>query len=142
MQTNAYSDIYCDEETNQTLKTLRTALENRDTNKVINFIKDNNLSADVRMVNDETPLMYSSYFNDTNTTKALIELGVDVSLKDNFGFNALARTMEYNAFNTAKILLENGADVNSSKYIIGWELKDKSYNYIKSISIDKDFNIL
>ena len=51
-----YSDIAKDEEKNVTLIPLRVALENRDTNKVVSFLKDNNLSVDVRMLSKRTPL--------------------------------------------------------------------------------------
>ena len=44
-----YSDIAKDKEKNATLMPLRVALENKDTNKVLSFLKDNNLSVDVRM---------------------------------------------------------------------------------------------
>lgn len=139
---SAYSNIYCDEESNQTLKPLRATIEAKNTSRVINFIKDNNLSVDVRMVNGETPLIYSSYFDDVNTTKALIELGADVSIKNDFGFNALARTIENNSFNTAKILLENGADINDSNWTMGGAgyFEFKGYDNIDFITVDKDFN--
>ena len=36
-----YSDIHCDKENNSTLIPLRNALENKDTSKVLKFLKDN-----------------------------------------------------------------------------------------------------
>ncbi|MCR8685716.1 ankryin, partial [Campylobacter ureolyticus] len=90
-------DIHCDEETNSTLIPLRKALMDKDTNKVLNFIKDNNLSADVTMLDKRTPLMYSSFYNDTNTTKELIKLGADVHKKDRYELNALAYAISINS---------------------------------------------
>ncbi|CZE49329.1 ankyrin repeat-containing protein [Campylobacter geochelonis] len=57
----SYSDIHCDKETNSTLIPLRNALQEKDTYKVINFLKEHNLSADIKMVDGKTPIMYSSH---------------------------------------------------------------------------------
>ena len=51
------ADIVCDEEKNATLKPLRVALDRKDTDFVVKFIKDNNLSVDVSMRDKRTPLM-------------------------------------------------------------------------------------
>ena len=51
------SDIVCDEEKNATLVPLRAALDRKDTEFVVKFIKDNNLSVDVSMRDKRTPLM-------------------------------------------------------------------------------------
>ncbi len=51
------SDIVCDKEKNATLKPLRAALDRKDTDFVVKFIKDNNLSVDVAMKDKRTPLM-------------------------------------------------------------------------------------
>nr|WP_315062666.1 hypothetical protein [uncultured Campylobacter sp.] len=51
------SDIVCDKEKNATLVPLRAALDRKDTDFVVKFIKDNNLTADVEMRDKRTPLM-------------------------------------------------------------------------------------
>ena len=51
------SDIVCDKEKNATLKPLRAALDRKDTDFVVKFIKDNNLSVDVAMKDKRTPPM-------------------------------------------------------------------------------------
>ena len=68
------SDIVCDKEKNATLVPLRAALDRKDTDFVVKFIKDNNLSVDVSMRDKRTPLMYSSFRNDVNTFNALLNL--------------------------------------------------------------------
>ena len=51
------ANIVCDEEKNTTLVPLRAALDRKDTDFVVKFIKDNNLTADVSMRDKRTPLM-------------------------------------------------------------------------------------
>lgn len=75
---------------NTTLIPLREALDRRDTEFVVNFIKDNNLSVDVKMRDNRTPLMYSSFKNDVNTTNTLINLKADIRAKDRYGLTPMA----------------------------------------------------
>ena len=108
-----YWDIYDEngvryQEPNATLKILRDYLEAKDTNSVLKFLKDNNLSVDAKLQYNTTPLMYSSFHNDENTTKALINLGADVSYKDKYGLNPLAYAVENNSTKVAKILVDSG----------------------------------
>ena len=49
------ANIVCDEEKNATLVPLRAALDRKDTDFVVKFIKDNNLTADVSMRDKRTP---------------------------------------------------------------------------------------
>ena len=49
------ANIVCDEEKNTTLVPLRAALDRKDTDFVVKFIKDNNLTADVSMRDKRTP---------------------------------------------------------------------------------------
>ena len=60
---------------------LRAALDRKDTDFVVKFIKDNNLSVDVEMRDKRTPLMYSSFRNDVNTFNALLNLGAGSELR-------------------------------------------------------------
>ena len=102
------ADIVCDEEKNTTLVPLRAALDRKDTDFVVKFIKDNNLSVDVSMRDKRTPLIYSSFRNDVNTFNALLNLGADIKAKDRFGLSPMAYAIMLNSVDTARILLEKG----------------------------------
>ncbi len=90
------------------LISLRTLLKLKDTNKVLSYIKDNNLSVDVKIQYGTTPLMYSSFYNDENTSKELIKLGANPHAKDRYGLSALAYAIENNSTKTARLLVDNG----------------------------------
>lgn len=137
-----YWDIYDEngiryQEPNATLKILRDYLEAKDTNSILKFLKDNNLSVDVKLQYNTTPLMYSSFHDDENTTKALINLGANVSYKDKYGLNPLAYAVENNSTKTAKILVDNGAKFEDIKEVQNY-LHSPVYGSIKNIIIDND----
>lgn len=137
-----YWDIYDKngiryQEPNATLKILRDYLEAKDTNSILKFLKDNNLSVDVKLQYNTTPLMYSSFHDDENTTKALINLGANVSYKDKYGLNPLAYAVENNSTKTAKILVDNGAKFEDIKEVQNY-LHSPVYGSIKNIIIDND----
>lgn len=102
-----YSNDNIDE--NITQKTLRSYLKVKDTNSLLNFIKDNNLSVDTRMMYNLTPLMYSSFYDDEVTSKELLNLGANPNLKDSYNLSPLAYAIENNSTKTFKLLLNNGA---------------------------------
>ena len=136
------ADIVCDEEKNATLKPLRVALDRKDTDFVVKFIKDNNLTADVSMRDKRTPLMYSSFRNDVNTSNALINLGADIRAKDRFGLSPMAYAIMLNSVDTAKILLEKGVKFEEVKYVAYFILDSKdSYEWISTLTIDDDITI-
>ena len=132
-----YSDIAKDEEKNVTLIPLRVALENKDTNKVLSFLKDNNLSVDVRMLSKRTPLMYSSFYNDTNTTKELLKLNADFNTTDKYRLSPLAYAIENNSTKTVKQLIANGARFEDVEFVQGY-LTTNSYGRIKYLEIDEN----
>ncbi len=135
------ADIVCDEEKNATLMPLRAALDRKDTDFVVKFIKDNNLSVDVSMRDKRTPLMYSSFRNDVNTSNALINLGADIRAKDRFGLSPMAYAIMLNSVDTAKILLEKGVKFEEVEYVAYFILDSKdSYEWISTLTID-DNNI-
>ncbi len=112
-------DIACDKEKNAMLVPLRAALDRKDTDFVVKFIKDNNLTADVRMRDKRTPLMYSSFRNDVNTFNALLNLGADIMVKDRFGLSPMAYAIMLNSLDTTKMLLEKGLNLKRwSMYLI------------------------
>ena len=133
-----YWDIYDEngvryQEPNATLKILRDYLEAKDTNSVLKFLKDNNLSVDAKLQYNTTPLMYSSFHNDENTTKALINLGADVSYKDKYGLNPLAYAVENNSTKVAKILVDSGAKFEDIEEV---QLYLQNLDIISQIIID------
>ena len=133
------SDIVCDKEKNATLVPLRAALDRKDTDFVVKFIKDNNLTADVEMRDKRTPLMYSSFRNDVNTSKALINLGADIRAKDRFGLSPMAYAIMLNSVDTAKILLEKGVKFEEVEYVSYYMISSKdSYEWISSLVIEDD----
>ena len=134
-----YADIHCDKETNSTLVPLRQALMIKDTNKVVNFIKDNNLSVNLKMLDGRTPIMYSSFYNDINTTKELINLGADVHLKDRYKLNALAYAISTNSAKVVKFLLDNGMKMDEIKEIQYYYPQKKFYRTISQIVIDSNY---
>ena len=133
------ADIVCDEEKNATLVPLRAALDRKDTDFVVKFIKDNNLSVDVSMRDKRTPLMYSSFRNDVNTSNALINLGADIRAKDRFGLSPMAYAIMLNSLDTAKMLLEKGVKFEEVEYVAYFILDSKdNYEWISTLTIDDD----
>ena len=137
------ADIVCDEEKNATLVPLRAALDRKDTDFVVKFIKDNNLSVDVGMRDKRTPLMYSSFRNDVNTFNALLNLGADIRVKDRFGLSPMAYAIMLNSVDTAKILLEKGVKFEEVEYVSPHIYTNRYYDSsgFESIIINGENNI-
>lgn len=133
-----YSDIHCDKENNSTLIPLRNALESKDTSKVLKFLKDNNLSADIKMLDGRTPIMYSAFYNDINTTKELINLGANIHIKDRYKLNALAYAVSINSADTVKVLLDNNLTIEETPVVQYYYPQRKFYRTIDKIIIDND----
>ena len=85
-----YWDIDEYEERNATLSALKNLLRLKDTDKILNFMKRNGFSADVKMKADTTPLMYASFYDDEITAKRLMEMGADARAQDNYKLSPLA----------------------------------------------------
>ena len=85
-----YWDIDEYEERNATLSALRNLLRLKDTDKILNFMKRNGLSADVKMKANTTPLMYASFYDDETTAKRLMEMGADAHARDSYKLSPLA----------------------------------------------------
>jgi len=130
------ADIVCDEEKNATLVPLRAALDRKDTDFIVKFIKDNNLSVDVGMRDKRTPLMYSSFRNDVNTFNTLLNLGADIRAKDRFGLSPMAYAIMLNSVDTAKMLLEKGVKFEEVEYVAYFILNSNSYGWMSSLIID------
>ena len=132
-----YWDIDEYEENNATLSALRNLLRLKDTDKILNFMKRNGLSADIRMKANTTPLMYASFYDDETTAKRLMEMGADAHAKDNYKLSPLAYAIENNSTKTAKLLLDSGVKFNNKEKIQRY-LKAPQNDRIKSLTIDGD----
>ena len=132
-----YWDIDEYEENNATLNALRNLLRLKDTDKILNFMTRNGLSADIRMKANTTPLMYASFYDDETTAKRLMEMGADAHAKDNYKLSPLAYAIENNSTKTAKLLLDSGVKFNNKEKIQRY-LKAPQNDRIKSLTIDGD----
>ena len=132
-----YWDIDEYEENNATLNALRNLLRLKDTDKILNFMTRNGLSADVKMKANTTPLMYASFYDDETTAKRLMEMSADAHAKDNYKLSPLAYAIENNSTKTVKLLLDSGVRLEGAGRIQLY-LDYALYDFIDSIVIDKD----
>ena len=132
-----YWDIDEYEENNATLNALRNLLRLKDTDKILNFMTRNGLSADVKMKANTTPLMYASFYDDEATAKRLIDMGANARAQDNYKLSPLAYAIENNSTKTAKLLLDSGVRLEEVK-AVQFYLTHAVYALIDSIVIDKD----
>ncbi|PSM51231.1 ankyrin repeat domain-containing protein, partial [Campylobacter blaseri] len=116
---------------------LRNLLKQKDTKKVLSYIKDNNLSIDITIQDGTTPLMYSSFYNDLNTSKELIKLGANIRAKDSYKLSPLAYAVENNSTLTAKLLLDSGVKFDELGYIQQY-INSPLYGEIINIIVDGD----
>lgn len=99
---------------------LKRLLKSKQTDEILKFMKDNNLSVDHTMHGGVTPVMYSSFWNDTNTTQELIKLGADIHKKDEYKLSAMAYAIKNNATKTVRLLLDNGVKFEEVKIVQGY----------------------
>ena len=132
-----YWDIDEYEENNATLNALRNLLRLKDTDKILNFMTRNGLSADVKMKAGTTPLMYASFYDDEATAKRLIDMGANARAKDNYKLSPLAYAIENNSTKTVKLLLDSGVKFSNNEKIQRY-LKAPQNDRIKSLTIDGD----
>uniref|UniRef100_UPI0034415D53 ankyrin repeat domain-containing protein n=1 Tax=uncultured Campylobacter sp. TaxID=218934 RepID=UPI0034415D53 len=99
---------------------LKRLLKSKQTDEILKFMKDNNLSVDHIMHGGVTPVMYSSFWNDTNTTQEFIKLGADIHKKDEYKLSAMAYAIENNATKSVRLLLDNGVKFEEVKMVQGY----------------------
>ena len=99
---------------------LKRLLKSKQTDKILKFMKDNNLTVDHTMHGGVTPVMYSSFWDDTNTTQELIKLGADIHKKDEYKLSAMAYAIKNNATKTVRLLLDNGVKFEEVKIVQGY----------------------
>ncbi|QKF65211.1 ankyrin repeat domain-containing protein [Campylobacter corcagiensis] len=117
---------------------LKKLLKSKNTNKILSFMKDNNISVDYRLYGGVTPLMYASFWGDKNTTKELINLGANIRAKDEQGLNPFAYALSMNSIGVVKILLNNGIKFEESKVIQYYLTNLPNYYNIEKLIIDGD----
>ena len=132
-----YWDIDEYEENNATLNALRNLLRLKDTDKILNFMTRNGLSADVKMKANTTPLMYASFYGDEATAKRLIDMGADAHARDSYKLSPLAYAIENNSTKTVKLLLDSGVRLEEVKAVQFYQ-NHAIYSLINSIVVDKD----
>lgn len=75
---------------------LKKLFKSKQTDQILKFMQDNNISVEYKLIYGTTPIMYSSFFDDENTTKEFIKLGANIRQKDKFGLSPLAYAIENN----------------------------------------------
>lgn len=113
---------------------LKKLLKSKQTDQILKFMQDNNISVECKLIYGTTPIMYSSFFDDENTTKEFIKLGANIRQKDNFGLSPLAYAIENNSTKTAKLLLDSGVKFKA----VQWYRKTPFYYNIGKLIIDED----
>ena len=134
-----YWDIDADRvQNNDKMENLRQLLKSKNTQEILAYMKDNNISVDEPLHYGVTALMYASFYDDINTAKELLNLGADPHKKDKYKLSPMAYAIENNATKSVKLLLENGVKFDEVVAIQSrWELPNfihyRAYGGIESI---------
>ena len=115
----------------------RKLLKSKQTDQILKFMQDNNISIDSPLIDGVTPLMYASFYDDEATAKRLIDMGANARAQDNYKLSPLAYAIENNSTKTAKLLLDSGVKFNNKEKIQRY-LKAPQNDRIKSLTIDGD----
>ena len=115
----------------------RKLLKSKQTDQILKFMQDNNISIDSPLIDGVTPLMYASFYDDEATAKRLIDMGANAHAQDNYKLSPLAYAIENNSTKTARLLLDSGVRLEEVK-AVQFYLTHAVYALIDSIVIDKD----
>ena len=115
----------------------RKLLKSKQTDQILKFMQDNNISIDSPLIDGVTPLMYASFYNDEVTAKRLIDMGANARAKDNYKLSPLAYAIENNSTKTAKLLLDSGVKFDEVK-AVQYYIYPPFYNNIEKLIIDGD----
>ena len=115
----------------------RKLLKSKQTDQILKFMQDNNISVDSPVIDGATPLMYASFYDDEVTAKRLIDMGANARAKDNYKLSPLAYAIENNSTKTAKILLDSGVKFDEVK-AVQYYIDPPFYNNIEKLIIDGD----
>ena len=115
----------------------RKLLKSKQTEQILKFMQDNNISIDSPLIDGVTPLMYASFYDDEATAKRLIDMGANARAQDNYKLSPLAYAIENNSTKTAKLLLDSGVKFDEVK-TVQWYRKTPFYYNIEKLIIDGD----
>ena len=115
----------------------RKLLKSKQTDQILKFMQDNNISIDSPLIDGVTPLMYASFYDDEATAKRLIDMGANAHAQDNYKLSPLAYAIENNSTKTAKLLLDSGVKFDEVKAVQGYR-KTPFYHHIEKLIIDGD----
>ena len=115
----------------------RKLLKSKQTDQILKFMQDNNISVDSPLIDGVTPLMYASFYDDEATAKRLIDMGANAHAQDNYKLSPLAYAIENNSTKTAKLLLDSGVKFDEVKAVQGYR-KSPFYHHIEKLIIDGD----
>ena len=115
----------------------RKLLKSKQTDQILKFMQDNNISVDSPVIDGVTPLMYTSFYDDEVTAKRLIDMGANARAQDNYKLSPLAYAIENNSTKTAKLLLDSGVKFDEVK-AVQYYIDPPFYNNIEKLIIDGD----
>ena len=115
----------------------RKLLKSKQTDQILKFMQDNNISIDSPLIDGVTPLMYASFYDDEATAKRLIDMGANAHAKDNYKLSPLAYAIENNSTKTAKLLLDSGIKFEEVK-AVQYYIYPPFYNNIEKLIINGD----
>lgn len=115
----------------------RKLLKSKQTDQILKFMQDNNISIDSPLIDGVTPLMYASFYDDEATAKRLIDMGANPRAQDNYKLSPLAYAIENNSTKTAKLLLDSGVKFDEVK-AVQYYIDPPFYNNIEKLIIDGD----
>ena len=115
----------------------RKLLKSKQTDQILKFMQDNNISIDSPVIDGVTPLMYASFYDDEATAKRLIDMGANARAKDNYKLSPMAYAIENNSTKTAKLLLDSGVKFDEVK-AVQYYIYPPFYNNIEKLIIDGD----
>ena len=115
----------------------RKLLKSKQTDQILKFMQDNNISIDSPLIDGVTPLMYASFYDDEVTAKRLIDMGANARAQDNYKLSPLAYAIENNSTKTAKLLLDSGVKFDEVK-AVQYYIDPPFYNNIEKLIIDGD----
>ena len=115
----------------------RKLLKSKQTDQILKFMQDNNISIDSPLIDGVTPLMYASFYDDEATAKRLIDMGANAHAQDNYKLSPLAYAIENNSTKTVKLLLDIGVKFEEVKAVQGYR-KTPFYHHIEKLIIDGD----
>ena len=98
----------------------RKLLRSKDTARILAFMREQRITAGDPLHFGITAIMYSSFYNDANTTEELIYHGADINRTDDFSHSALSYAIENNSTAAVEVLLKHGASFSSVKYVRPW----------------------